>query len=81
MGVCTAALQAEVSEVTAVDVYQFCRDVCSTRLLSDGPTMLGGNGVVVQIDESLFVHKCKVSRKVIVLGGCNDCGYTNSKGT
>ena len=41
--------------------------------------MLGGNGVVVQIDESLFVHKCKVSRKVIVLGGCNDCGYSNSK--
>ncbi len=81
VGVCTAALQAEVSEVTAVDVYQFCRDVCSTRLLSDGPTMLGGNGVVVQIDESLFVHKCKVSRKVIVLAGCNDCGYTNSKGT
>ena len=25
--------------------------------------------MVVQIDESLFVHKCKVSRKVIVLGG------------
>ena len=68
-GVCIAALQAEISEVTAVDVYQFCRDVCSTRLINDGPTMLGGNGVVVQIDESLFVHKCKVCRKVIVLGG------------
>ena len=80
VGVCTAALQAEVSEVTA-DVYQFCRDVCSTWLLNDGPTMLGGNGVVVQIDESLFVHKCKVSRKVIVLGGCNDCEYSNSKVT
>ena len=43
--------------------------------------MLGGNGVVVQIDESLFVHKCKVSRKVIVLGGFNDCGYSNNKVT
>ena len=60
VGVCTAALQAEVTEKTAVDVYQFLRDVCSTRLLSDGPTLLGGDGVVVQIDESLFIHKVKV---------------------
>ena len=60
VGVCTAALQAEVTEKTAVDVYQFLRDVCSTRLLSDGPALLGGDVVVVQIDESLFVHKVKV---------------------
>ena len=64
VGVCTAALQAEVTEKTAMDYYQFFRDVCSTRLLNDGPTLLGGDGVVVQIDESLFVHKVKV---------CNNC--------
>ena len=69
VGVCTAALQAEISQVTAVDVYQFCRDVCSTRLINDGPTMLGGDGVVVQIDELLFVHKYKVSN---YSGCCND---------
>ena len=60
VGVCTAAMQAEVTEKTAVDAYQFFRDVCSTRLLNDGPILLGGEGVVVQIDESLFVHKVKV---------------------
>ena len=79
MGVCTAALQAEISEVTAVDVYQSCRDVCSTRLINDGPAMLGRNGVVVQIDGSLFVHKCKVSRKVIVLGAVTaNYGHSNN---
>ena len=60
VGVCTAALQAEVTEKTAVVVYQFFRDVCLTHLLNDGPTLLGGDGVVVQIDESLFIHKVKV---------------------
>ena len=51
---------AKVALNTAVDVYQWLREVCSTRLINDGPVMLGGNGVVVQIDESLFKHKPKV---------------------
>ena len=42
------------------DLYQFFRDVCSTCLLNDGPTLLGGDGEVVQIDESLFINKVKV---------------------
>lgn len=29
-------------------------------LINDGPVMLGGLGVIVQIDESLFKHKPKV---------------------
>ena len=57
-------------------------DVCSTRLINGGPTMLGEKGVVVQIDELLFVHKCKVSREMIVLGGVmTNYGYSNNKGT
>ena len=51
---------AKVSPNTAVDVYQWLREVCSTRLINDGPVVLGGVGVVVQIDESLFKHKPKV---------------------
>ena len=43
---------AKVALNTAVDVYQWLREVCSTRLINDG--------VVVQIDESLFKHKPKV---------------------
>ena len=50
---------AEVDVGTAVDVYRWLREVCSTKLLGMSIT-LGGPGVVVQVDESLFRHKPKV---------------------
>ena len=55
-----AAEEAEVQEKTAIDIYQWLREVCCTRLITDGPVVLGGPGVVVEIDESLFRHKPKV---------------------
>lgn len=56
-----AADEAKVTEATAVQAYQYLRDICSWRLLThDSPLLLGGRGVVVQIDESLFRHKPKV---------------------
>ena len=58
-----AAEEAEVDEKTAIQIYQYCRDIWSWRLLNhDSPLMLGVNGVVVQIDESLFRHKPKHHR-------------------
>ena len=51
--------QAEVDTRTAVDVYQWLREVCTTKLLQT-PIILGGPGIIVQIDESLFCHKPKV---------------------
>ena len=48
---------AKVALNMAVDVYQWLREVCSTRLINDGPVMLGGPGVIVQMDESLFKHR------------------------
>jgi len=42
-----------------IDIYQYMREVCSTKLLS-APIILGGPGTVVQIDESLFAHNRKV---------------------
>ena len=57
-----AAQEAEVQEKTAIQAYQYLRDICSWRLMSmDAPLLLGGAGVIVQIDESLFRHKPKVS--------------------
>ena len=57
-----AAEEAKVTEMTAIQCYQYLRDVCSWRLTSvDSPLLLGGQGVVVQIDESLFRHKPKVN--------------------
>jgi hypothetical protein len=55
-----AAEEAQVQQKTAIDVYQWLREVCSTRLITSGPVVLGGPGTVVQIDESLFRHKPKV---------------------
>ena len=40
--------------------------VCSTRLLRM-PMVPGGNGVIVQIDESLFRHKPKVSSHYFII--------------
>lgn len=56
-----AAEEAKVTEMTAIQCYQYLRDICSWRLTTvDSPLLLGGAGVVVQIDESLFRHKPKV---------------------
>ena len=59
-GVCKAAKHSGTSLVTAINVYQWLREVCSSRLIRDGPAALGGNGKVVEIDESCFRHKPKV---------------------
>ena len=46
-----AAQEAEVQEKTAIQVYQYLRDICSWRLMSmDAPLLLGGPGVIVQIN-------------------------------
>ena len=52
--------EAKITEGTACDIYQWLRQVCSTNLLGT-QIVLGGPGIVVEIDESLFKHKPKVS--------------------
>ena len=53
--------ELDVSERVAIQVYSWMRDVCSYRLCTLDPQIkLGGPGVVVSIDESLFSHKQKV---------------------
>ena len=48
--------EAEVDRRSAIDIYQWLREVCTTRLVTDPPIVLGGQGVIVQVDESLFRH-------------------------
>ena len=55
-----AAEEAKVNKSTACEVYRWFREVCSTKLLQS-PIVLGGPGVIVQVDESLFRHKPKVN--------------------
>lgn len=59
-----ACEEAEVGERTAIDIYQWLREVCSQALLNGPPIILGGQQIVVQVDESLFRHKLKVSENV-----------------
>ena len=55
-----AMQEAEVDRRTAIDVYQWLREICSSSLIHGPQIVLGGPGIVVQIDESLFRHKPKV---------------------
>ena len=57
-----AAEEAKVDFNSAIAVYQWLREVCSTKLINT-PIKLRGAGVVVQIDESLKWHKPKVCTK------------------
>ena len=56
-----AAKECEVANGTAVDVYQWLREICSWRLINCDDLTLGGTGPIhtniVQIDKSCFSHK------------------------
>ena len=54
-----AAQEVEITKTSAIDVFQWLGEVCTTKLLQN-QIVLGGPGTVVQIDESLFRHKPKV---------------------
>ena len=55
-----AATFADVSEVSAVQWYEFCRDICATKLTSV-QQLYGGVGNIVEIDETV-VRKRKYNR-------------------
>ena len=57
--VLSAQEEVGCSKSSAINVYQWLREVCSTSLCSQ-VIVLGGEDVVVQIDESMFSHKPKV---------------------
>ena len=57
--------EAEVDKRSAIDIYQWLREVCTTRLLRDPPIVVGGQGVIVQVDESLFCHQPKVANVIV----------------
>ena len=57
--VTSVAEDVGIDSSTVCDMYQWLREVCSTKLLQT-PIILGGQNTIVQIDESLFRHKPKV---------------------
>ena len=61
-----ATEEAKVNKNTATTVYRWLREVCSTKLLQ-APIILGGPGVICEIDESMFKHKPKVREIIRIL--------------
>ena len=59
------AQEAEIDRNNACDIMQWFREVCSATLIRNG-IKLGGPGKVVQIDESLFRHKPKVDKLLMI---------------
>ena len=55
-----AADQINIDRQTAIDAYEWLREVCSQSLIQTR-IVLVGPGTVVQVDESLFRHKPEVS--------------------
>ena len=51
---------AEIDKPAGVDIYQWLREVCTTKLMQS-PSILGGLEIIAQVDESLFHHKPKAS--------------------
>ena len=55
-----AAEEAEVTRATGIQAYLYFTDVCTAKLLQ-APILLGGPGIILQVDDSLYRHKPKVS--------------------
>jgi len=62
-GVIKAHKEAKVGKKMGINIFQWCRDMCSWTLINDPPIRLGGQGSIVQIDESAFTHQGKVLAK------------------
>ena len=50
MPVTTACKEADITSKTAIDGYQWLREVCSTKLIAP-PIKLGGPGTIIQADD------------------------------
>ena len=61
-----ARQEACVSKKMAIDAYQWLREICSQKL-TQTTIKLGGDGKIVHIDESLFKHKPKVRKAIVLL--------------
>ena len=74
--------QIGVSGTTVVDWENFCREICIELLEDRNYSQIGGEGIIVEIDESKFgkrkYHKGKKVEGVWVFGGCERGNCQNS---
>ena len=55
-----AIVDVKIGINMGINYYQWCRDICSWKLIDEPPITLDGLGTIVQIDESVFTHQGKV---------------------
>lgn len=61
----TSSMSANnVSKVTAIQWYEYCREICSQKLLKDRKKM-GGPNHVVEVDESLMLRRKDKAGRVV----------------
>lgn len=58
------AKELDMSQPTAVDWNNYLRDVCVWRIEQEN-AMIGGEGMIVEIDESLFVRRKNIAGKIL----------------
>ena len=73
--------ELDMSNHTLVDWKSFCRDICGEHFLAN-PVVVGGPGIVVEIDESLLPPQiqCRPSRTRTVGFRRDRGGYTRQEG-
>jgi len=56
-----------VAKKMAINIYQWCRDMCSWTLVNGTDIKLGGPGQIMRIDESVFTYQGKVYTSFIYI--------------
>ena len=62
-----ASKDVKISKRMGINIYQWCRDMCSWTLINGPPIQLGGPGTIIQIDESVFTHQGKVTFVILYI--------------
>ena len=63
MPISSCVLVSNVTPKTAIDYYNFCREICAVSLSERNENVIGGVGLTVEIDESkLFKRKYNIGR-------------------
>ena len=73
-----AITDAKIGKKMGINIYQWCRDICSWTLINGPPILLGGPGAIIQIDESVFTHQGKVASYGLCIHNSYTISYSSS---
>jgi len=62
-----ATADVNITKKMGINIFQWCRDICSWTLINGSTILLGGPGAIVQIDESVLTHQGKVANMCLCI--------------